>query len=471
MPPLAKTLDPEITCLSPADREAIATIEGRSCNDPATAHLWRAALEACDAMQWPRLGWRHIAHSLASHMLATGLPYHAWSVEQWSQLVMGDPSIVINQRRKLAALAYRFSHRLPIDRYHALPVAKFIFGEQAFNDSAEEFRSGRARFGFSQTLNEQTIRALALILLDGGNVSIRSITIESLIRVRDLACYAGDNHHRRIVGGVALELQYMEIVQALPRRKTPSWLAGRSETGVDAEWLSWVQRWAETATASPTYHEGCRRKLLSTGRWLVATHPEITSPGQWTRELAAEFVGAVDRWHVGEFASFIQPFHDKGKPLGPASKANILSAVRRFFIDCYEWEWCPRKMDPGRAFATPRAVSSLIGPNPRVIADDIWAKLLWAGMNISESDFPTSWYPLDMVRAMTVTWLFAGLRSDEIRRLRLGCVRWQGDGLLNPDMKAKATCLLDVPVNKTGKWYYQTCRSSGWRGNRKMASN
>ena len=34
--------------------------------------------------------------------------------------------------------------------------------------------------------------------------------------------------------------------------------------------------------------------------------------------------------------------------------------------------------------------SALIGPNPRVIADDVWAKLLWAGLNLEHSDVYTN---------------------------------------------------------------------------------
>jgi hypothetical protein len=48
-----------------------------------------------------------------------------------------------------------------------------------------------------------------------------------------------------------------------------------------------------------------------------------------------------------------------------------------------------------------------------------------------------------MIRAVTLVWLFAGIRGDEIRRLRLGCVRWQPDN-------GSSVCFLDVPVNKTG---------------------
>ena len=39
-----------------------------------------------------------------------------------------------------------------------------------------------------------------------------------------------------------------------------------------------------------------------------------------------------------------------------------------------------------------------------------------------------SYYPLPLIRALALTWLFSGLRSDEISRLRVGCIRWQQDG-------------------------------------------
>ena len=62
---------------------------------------------------------------------------------------------------------------------------------------------------------------------------------------------------------------------------------------------------------------------------------------------------------------------------------------------------------------------------------------------------------MELIRAVTLTWLFSGLRSNEISRLRVGCVRWQHDGQPIPgdsaDVHAEdAVCLLDVPVHKTG---------------------
>jgi integrase len=99
---------------------------------------------------------------------------------------------------------------------------------------------------------------------------------------------------------------------------------------------------------------------------------------------------------------------------------------------------------------TPPAVYAKVNLQPRVINDDSWAKLLWAGLNLTEADLPSSWthrhfYPLAMIRAVMLVWLFAGLRQDEIRRLRVGCIRYHAAD--TPD--ADRVCLLDVPVNKT----------------------
>ena len=132
---------------------------------------------------------------------------------------------------------------------------------------------------------------------------------------------------------------------------------------------------------------------------------------------------------------------------------------RAFFRDLQEWEWIPRRFDPAHASRTPRSVGALLGPDPRVIADDIWAKLLWAGpehrTRRSSTGDGRHAIPVELIRAITLTWLFAGQRSDEIARFRVGCIRWQHDGMPIPgdsgDVLARdAVCLLDVPVHKTG---------------------
>jgi len=230
--------------------------------------------------------------------------------------------------------------------------------------------------------------------------------------------------------------------------------------GADQAWVDWVERWYATSTLTPKVRGIFRGAMAKAGRWLADQHPEVVEPSQWSRQTCAAWVAAVDRMNVGDY---IQRRHGlskrAGKPLSPRTKAVYLTATRTVFRDFQEWEWMPRRFDPTRALATPRSVLALIGPNPRVIADDIWAKLLWAGLNIEATDLPGNGsgpcYPIELIRAITLTWLFAGQRSNEIARLRVGCIRWQHDGIPIPGdstevLARDAVCLLDIPTHKTG---------------------
>jgi integrase len=147
--------------------------------------------------------------------------------------------------------------------------------------------------------------------------------------------------------------------------------------------------------------------------------------------------------------------------------------------DAQEWGWIERRFNPQRVFATARSLKRQFRIAPRIIEDDLWAKLLWAGLNLRAQDCPVqghhrglksakstvqqktqepgSFYPLEMIRALAIVWLFSGLRSDELSRLRVGCARMHtvvtGEETANatgtdPD---KPVCLLDIPVHKTGR--------------------
>ena len=121
----------------------------------------------------------------------------------------------------------------------------------------------------------------------------------------------------------------------------------------------------------------------------------------------------------------------------------------------------PVRINPHRALRTPRSILNQSGPNPRVVDKEAWAKLLWSALNLQEEDLPKVRgqliYPLEMVRAVAVVWCFAALRSDEIVRLRVGCIRWQYEDVMIPETGAvlprDAICFLDIPINKTGTAY------------------
>ena len=222
--------------------------------------------------------------------------------------------------------------------------------------------------------------------------------------------------------------------------------------------IDYCQRWRAISTSAEATREQVYYRVLKFGRWLAIKHPEAARPADLSRAIVLEYVAAVDRMTIGEWANpdanYVQPL---GKPLKPTAKASHLSAMRHFIRDLQEWEWIPRRFDPARALALPRSVRVLIGPAPRVVADDQWAKLVWAGINLTAADVqavapgaskaPAAYYPIEMIRALAHLWLFGALRSDEIHRLPVGCVRWQRDDAA--ETASVPTCLLDVPVNKT----------------------
>ena len=203
-------------------------------------------------------------------------------------------------------------------------------------------------------------------------------------------------------------------------------------------------------------------QLLKVGRWLFAHHPEVLSPADLTQEIAAEFVAAVSVMKIGEWTQVRHAPNRLGQPLLPRAQNGLLGALRYFLRDCQEWGWIPIRFNPLRVLRTPRPILRLIGPAPRVISKESWAKLLWAAMNLQYQDLPLSKdkksiYPLELVRAVAVVWCFAALRTNEIRRLRVGCVRWQSEDVLVPEtgdiLRKDATCFLEIPVNKTSTAY------------------
>ena len=157
------------------------------------------------------------------------------------------------------------------------------------------------------------------------------------------------------------------------------------------EWAEWAQRWYRTSPLVKRSREQVYYALLKVGRWLAVRHPDVTSPDQWDRELVADWIATVVRMNVGEYShapSTVRYAARVGKPLSARSRHQHITLMGRFMRDCQDWGWTRLSFDPVRTFRTPPSVSALIGPDPRVVPDDVWAKLLWAGLNLTAEDLP-----------------------------------------------------------------------------------
>jgi hypothetical protein len=146
-------------------------------------------------------------------------------------------------------------------------------------------------------------------------------------------------------------------------------------------WRALAERWRATTTLSPKAREAYYSKIRQIGRWATATYGEAADPACWTREMAAAAcVAMILNKRCGEWAPAATRGRlvDPGRPLLPRTQLHFFNAASCFFRDCQEWEWIPRRLDAARAFAQPRSLRARIGPQPRVLSDDVWAKLLWA---------------------------------------------------------------------------------------------
>jgi integrase len=424
-------------------------------DSPPTPHRRRAMLD--------------VIALLLTRCAETGRTFWGWTSQEWIHLLGRNqtefhehaPGWVNDEVRPyLAAHAYLLGsfnefHRL--GSFQRLTLSWRVFGRGLVTSEIARIRAVLASWGYQLGRNDDTLLPMVVcqLLLLNRSPHLEDLDTSLFERVRREKMLAGSQRYTlHATQRAVAELGFCDPPQPITGRQSAR------ATGGAKTWEKWVDRWHATSTLTPGVRGAMRSALLRVGRWIAAEQPDTADPTLWTRQTCATWIAAVDRMRVGDYVQRTAGLGDRlGKPLEAATKAAQITAVRTFFRDCQEWEWLPRGFDPLRALAIPRSITALLGPDPRVIADEVWAKLLWAGLNLEAADLPQSqagqFYPFELVRAVTLTWLFSGQRSNEIARLRVGCIRWQHDGTPitgdSQEVLARDTvCLLDVPPHKTG---------------------
>lgn len=394
--------------------------------------------------------------------------FWAWSQQEWLATLgtHRDPS-AREVRAFIPAIAFLVNPALDVialattARIQLVQVAQKVFGTEGVDTAVQTLKQTLYNWGYVQAERVKITTCVSYLFLVNQSPCLEDLTFEFLTQVRD-------NHPPESVQAtltqVSRALAWLGILQQPLAKRTYATYSGCDGT-VDEEWFAWSERWRRQTARPKESRNGLYYLLLKTGRWLKVQHPDITSPAQWTSELAVEFVAAVCQMKVGEWADTHQRHHAPeryGQPLRPRAIQHVLGAMAVFLRDCQEWGWIPVRLNPQRVLRLPSSLRRLIGPDPRVIDKPLWAKLLWAAMNLRQEDLPLGGgkyfvYPFEMVRALALVWCFTALRSNEISRLRVGCVRWQHDDVKIPEtgeiLPRDAVCFLDIPVNKTDTAY------------------
>lgn len=386
----------------------------------------------------------------------TQQPYWAWSQQAWIDLVC-HPLIHSSARLFITANAYllcdfRLVHCIgPI--FYLSGLGRLIFGEELFERECGRLHQALQKIGYGKVNLQQNFPSiLAAVMLENRNPYLESFDTELLERTREK--YSAQAHG---IGKLSHGLAALGILpEPLRMRNYVSWKE-KSGGGIAPQWVDYCRRWRETSTLQPKTRESNYSYILRAGLWLAQIHPEITSPADWTVETCADFLAALNQLKVGEWQLHSFDYTGRvnlGTPLGANSKRSVLYAMRRFFRDIQHWGWVRLKFNPYYHLATPNSILRLCGPNPRAIDDNFWLKLVWASLNLEANDkLSEIWYPLEMLRAISVVWTHAGLRQNEIIRLRVGCARAQNDPIIDETtgatIAAGTLCYLDVPAGKT----------------------
>jgi integrase len=412
----------------------------------------------CGADTVPSHRYQRDAASLVLHRCSElGISFWGWTEPQWRDLIGNHEQAFIRPWPKWvnrSVRPYVLSYAYLLGGYATfhfvglvsrVDLARRVFGAEPVEAAIKHVCSVLRGWGYRLDDDRPGLRStICQLLLSNRSPYLSDLSETTFQQLRNAAALQGGNASEwysihRALGA----LGYL-----LPPPAPVTRRIYESEPAI-AEWMGWVDRWREISTLVPRVTGGYRSMLTQAGRWLVAENIAAQSPEFWTREICAAWVARVNSLEFDDCTRPpASPMPRSGRPLNAATKDAYLCATRRFFRDCQEWGWIRRHFNPTTAFATPKTIRQRIGANPRVISDDIWAKLLWAGVTLSTADLPDRFgrnYPFEMLGAVTMTWLFGGLRADELVRLRLGCIRWQRE-----EEGAPASCLLDVPVNKTG---------------------
>ncbi len=395
---------------------------------------------------------------LIVEMYRRGKTFWAWSEKEWMDII--GPSYTafarrygrrygVGQhpaRRELPVLAYLLCSLADIDPllgpFAIAPIARKVFGHETIDAHVQQLTAALGAWGYREKNHHDFIACLCYLLLRNHSPQLEDLHLEFLETVNQTCTFPCVRGYLFQVSRALFALGIISRPLPDPKRATRP-VTSEIDGKISGYYL-----------------------LLKVGRWLNAHHPEVRSPADFTYEIAIEFTAHVMDMNVGEWISAGRRSHLPdariGQPLRPNAKARLLKCLRAFLRDCQEWGWIPIRLNPSRALQAPRSLRNLIGPDPRVVERDQWAKLLWAAMNLEAKDLPTTGsnvliYPLEMVRAIAVVWCFAALRSDEIVRLRIGCIRWQHEDVTVPEtgevLPKDAVCFLDIPVNKTTTSY------------------
>jgi hypothetical protein len=318
---------------------------------------------------------------------------------------------------------------------NVLGSAQRIFGGVAVEKALQALTTEGVRIG--RGISRMVSQATCSALLANRSPEVKKLTLPVLEKLNETYLYP------KIIKSSYVSLsELLYNLKVIPTCLPAPHKGRKPAIGINdtlsSDWAKLILAWYANSTAGEKERRAMKSLVAKAARWATANYPDAASPQQWTRKMAIAYVAAVTKMKVGQWLHpRSEPTPEWGKPLKANSQICMLGALRLFFRECIRWEWLSFPFDLNDALATPNSVWRKRIPKPRPIESAEWTKLEEAGWSLSQEDLPISnaaivkrhnvtpcsRYPLAMMRAMAIVWLYTGLRSDEIRRLQVGCIR------------------------------------------------
>ncbi len=283
-----------------------------------------------------RAYWRSLTiFFMLREMARRGSSYWAWSEREWLETIAARKA----ERQHIITAAYLvcgFSSLDQVTDTHLVysVLAKKVFGREHIEQILDRLNKKLDQWGYSR----ESIRICMRRTVCEALLKYRTPFVEELsyARLLEMQKTGAPESSRRLVA-LSRALHGDRVLDAALRVAKPDYTKiGRPQlfAGIAEQWIDCARCWYETSTSSGKHRRRVFYLVLSIGRWLAATHPEISSPSQWTRTLTMECVALLANLKCGDWSeNRPEMTPNYGQLMAPGIRVSSISALRCYFRD------------------------------------------------------------------------------------------------------------------------------------------